>query len=183
MRINKPFKLVCFIIIFILFLQYSGFPQVAAQLDIANHLSVMRNALIVDRFRPLHLRYLEYNPKEDNFRLLIDKGAIKNPSRVGLENTSKNLLKYFFIGLTLPDDFFWVNLRPDSPDNIINPLLAQTDVGRIFLEADLELKKDAACFTSPVNPEGKKYWDKLYQKPRILGSQDITFYLNNLDGP
>ena len=51
-------------------------------------------------------------------------------------------MKYFFIGLALPNEKFWVNLRPDSPDNILDPDLEKTDIGRIFLEADLQLKKD-----------------------------------------
>jgi len=29
-------------------------------------------------------------------------------------------MEYFFIGLTLTNEAFWVNLRPDSPDNIID---------------------------------------------------------------
>ena len=37
-------------------------------------------------------------------------------------------------------------------------------MGKIMLEADLQLKKDTAGLTSPQNPEGKVYWDKLYKK-------------------
>jgi tRNA A-37 threonylcarbamoyl transferase component Bud32 len=68
-----------------------------------------------------------------------------------------------------------VNLRPDQADNIIDPLLAQTDIGKILLEADVQLKKDTASFTSPNTPEGKEYWDKLYSKAEELyGSQNVT---------
>ena len=92
-----------------------------------------------------------------------------------LNSETKKLMQYFFIGLTLPNDSFWVNLRPDSPDNIIDPALAQTDVGKILLEADLQLKKDTASFTSPQTPEGKAYWDKLYQKAgELFGNENIT---------
>lgn len=154
--------------------QQTGFAQVVAQLDIAVHLGSLHARLTIDKFRPVHLRYLQYLPETNNFRLLLDRGSL-NPSKKEVEDASKDLLKYFFIGLSLPNDTFWVNLRPDSPNDIIDPLLAQTDVGKILLEADLQLKKDTARFTSPDTAEGKDYWDKLYQKAEeLFGSQGIT---------
>lgn len=46
-----------------------------------------------------------------------------------------------------------------------------------MLEADLELKKDTAKFTSPETPEGKKYWDKLYKKAgELFGYDNITIH-------
>ncbi|HCD39330.1 MAG TPA: hypothetical protein DEQ77_11585, partial [Candidatus Omnitrophica bacterium] len=83
---------------------------------------------------------------------MLDKGDTKFDNHLAneltsspaneLNNATKELLKYFFIGLSLPNDKFWVNLRPDSPDNIIDDDVAMTDIGRIFLEADVQLKKD-----------------------------------------
>ena len=88
---------------------------------------------------------------------------------------TQELLNYFLIGLSLPNDTFWVNLRPDTADNIIDPLLEKTDIGRIFLESDLQLKKDTASFTSPQTTEGKAYWDKLYKKAgELFGTENIT---------
>jgi hypothetical protein len=79
------------------------------------------------------------------------------------------------VGIALPNGAFWVNLHPDSPNDIIDPLLAQTEVGRILLEADLQLKKDTANATNPGNPEGREYWDKLYQKAgELYGTQNVT---------
>ena len=44
-----------------------------------------------------------------------------------------------------------------------------------MLEADLQLKKDTAGWTSPQNPEGKEYWDKLYKKAgELFGTENIT---------
>lgn len=107
--------------------------------------------------------------------MLLDKGSLARPADAELENTSKRLLTYFFIGLTLPNDKFWVNLRPDSPDNIIDPVLEQTDIGKVLLESDLELKKDTARATSPETPEGKEYWDKLYAKAaELFSSENVT---------
>ncbi len=169
------FKVLSLFLCFLLFFQQSGFSQVATQIDVAGHLISMRSSLSVDKFRPLHLRYLQYNPSQNNFQLLIDKGTLKKPSMHELEKSSKELLKYFFIGLTLPNDAFWVNLRPDSSDNMIDPLLVQTDIGKILLEADLELKKDTAKATSPHTVEGKKYWDSLYRKAEeLFGNQNVT---------
>ena len=85
------------------------------------------------------------------------------------------MLSYFLVGVTLPDDMFWVNLRPDSQDQIIDPLLEKTEVGRIMLAADLQLKKDTSRMTSPQTPEGKAYWDKLYKKAgELFGSENIA---------
>lgn len=171
-RISKVIVILfCLLFIF----EQSGFAQVAAQLDISSHLSGLRNSLAQDKFRPLHLRYLQYNPQENNFRLLLDKGNTPDPKPEFLEDTSKQLLKYFLIGLSLPNDAFWVNLRPDSPDNIIDDDLAKTDIGRIMLEADLQLKKDTASFTSPQTPEGREYWNKFYKKAgEIFGYDNVT---------
>ncbi|MFH0738927.1 MAG: HEAT repeat domain-containing protein [Candidatus Omnitrophota bacterium] len=156
-------------------LQQLGFAQISAELNIAGHLSALRNPLVIDKFRPLHLRYLSYDTLHNNFRLLLDKGGLENPKTTELENTSKELLKYFFIGISLPNNSFWVNLRPDADDNIIDDKLAQTDIGKIMLESDLQLKKDTAKATSPETPEGREYWDKLYSKAgELFGSENIT---------
>lgn len=146
-----------------------------ASLDIVGHLASLRNSLIQESFRPLHLRYLSFNPLDNSFKLLLDKGSLKEPAAQEIQNTSKTLMQYFLVGLTLPNDIFWVNLRPDSPDQIIDDKLAQTDIGKIMLETDLQLKKDTALFTSPNTPEGKEYWDKLYKKAgEIYGNENIT---------
>ncbi len=92
-----------------------------------------------------------------------------------LEDETKELMKYFFIGLALPNEKFWVNLRPDSPDNILDPDLEKTDIGRILLEADLQLKKDTSGMTSPQTKEGREYWDNLYKKAgELFGTENIT---------
>src|SRR3989339_901912 len=44
-----------------------------------------------------------------------------------------------------------------------------------MLEADLKLKQDTALFTSPKTPQGKEYWNKLYQKAgELFGTENIT---------
>lgn len=174
-KVNKSISiLLCLCFLF----QQTGFAQVAGQLDLSAHFLQLQNSFTQDKFRPLHLRYLAYDNLNNNFNLLLDKGDLK-PNELNdpneLNEQTKQLLSYFFIGISLPNEAFWVNLRPDSPDNVIDNELAQTDVGKIFLEADLQLKKDTAQFTSPQTPEGKEYWDKLYKKAEELyGSENIT---------
>ncbi len=170
-------KLISLILCLSLLLEQVGFAQTVS-LNLSNYLSQTPKPAVSDTFRPLHLRYLSYDSQSNDFKLLLDKGdAVGN----GLkpfptpEDATQELIKYFFIGLALPNDKFWVNLRPDAPDNIIDDDLARTDIGRIFLEADVQLKKDTAQFTSPQTPEGKVYWDKLYQKAgELFGSENIT---------
>jgi hypothetical protein len=179
---RKVNRIVAFLLCLLLLFEQSGFAQVAGQLDLSLHLANLSRSLTQEKFRPLHLRYLSYDNLSNNFKLLLDKGdQFKGQSPAGtvpsaeLENQTKSLLKYVFIGITLPDESFWVNLRPDAEDNIIDNDLARTDIGKVLLEADLQLKKDTARFTSPQAPEGKTYWDKLYRRAEeLFGSENIT---------
>jgi len=68
-----------------------------------------------------------------------------------------------FTWLALPEDTFWVNLRPDEPDRIIDDELAKTDAGRILLEADLQMKRDMARLTHPKDSKlGRRFWDDVW---------------------
>jgi|GEM_PF-5219048 len=112
-----------------------------------------------------HLRSLDY--RADGCSLLYDRGSAKN-NLVPLEQSAGILFTHFLVGISLPNSAFWVNLRPDAPDGIIDPALARTDAGTILLEADLQLKKDTARYTSPQTPEGKEYWRRLYAKAETV---------------
>ena len=169
---SKIFKFICISLCFIFFFEQSGFAQVAEELNLSNYLNLLRNSFVQDKFRPVHLRYLSYDNLNNRFSLLLDKGDLKNFGEINFNDLTKTLLNYFFIGITLPNESFWVNLRPDEEDKIIDPLLAQTDVGKILVEADLQLKKDTAKATSPQTPEGKVYWDKLYKKAEEFFGKD-----------
>src|SRR3989338_8045093 len=171
-------KLISSLLCFFLLFEQCGFAQVAGALDISGHLAQLHNSLFADKFRPIHLRYLAYDNLANSFKLLLDKGDIK-PNELndpnGLNEQTKTLLNYFFIGISLPNDSFWVNLRPDSENEVIDSELGKTDVGKILLEADLQLKRDTAKFTSPEPLEGKKYWAQLYKKAEeLFGYENIT---------
>jgi hypothetical protein len=149
-----------------------GFAQVAPRFGMPAYLQNMPP--VADQFRPVHLRAVSYDQESDDFDLLLDKGDAQRLSADETRDAAQKLMEYFRIGLQLPNSMFWVNLRPDAPDNVIDPYLEKTDVGKILLEADLQLKKDLARLTSPDTAEGKQYWDKLYQKAEsIFGSGDI----------
>ena len=154
-----------------------------ASLNLSGYLNQGPNLTVSDKFRPINLRYFSYQPKTNDFQILLDKGDYQEPSlhlrgagRVDvLKREAGILLDYFKIGLSLPNDKFWVNLRPDSQDEIIDEELAKTDLGKVMLEADLKLKQDTALFTSPQTPQGKEYWNKLYQKAgELFGTENIT---------
>ena len=146
-----------------------------ATLNLSGYLNQGPNLAASDRFRPVNLRYFSYQPLTNDFKLLLDKGDSKDITDTNLKGSASVLLDYFKIGLSLPNDKFWVNLRPDSEDQIIDEELAKTDLGKVMLEADLKLKQDTALFTSPKTPQGKEYWDRLYQRAgELFGTENIT---------
>jgi len=173
---KKYSKIISIFLCGLLIFQQTCFAEVVSvELNIASHFTPLSGRILPDKFRPLHLRSISYDQLNNRFNLLLDKGDIVVPSEKEIEDTTKDLLNYFFVGLALPNGSFWVNLRPDSPNDVIDPLLAETEVGRILLEADLQLKKDTADATDPATAEGRKYWNKLYQKAgEIYGDQNVT---------
>ncbi|MGE5308517.1 MAG: hypothetical protein ACM3OC_05510, partial [Deltaproteobacteria bacterium] len=159
-------KIVSLVIVCSFISQQAGFAQMA----LPGTFPPMPGA---EKFRPLHLRYLSLETN-DTLNLLFDKGSLARQT-VELKPQEDKLMKYFLIGLTLPNDVFWVNLRPDSQDRVIDPDLARTDMGKVMLAADLQLKKDTAGYTSPATIEGRQYWDRLYKKAEeIYGTAEVT---------
>ncbi|HIH36856.1 MAG TPA: hypothetical protein HA232_02985 [Methanocellales archaeon] len=67
----------------------------------------------------------------------------------------------FMTGLAVPNDKFWVNLNPSEADRIIDEELAHSDVGRIMLEADFQMKKDSGNYENPCSNETGKALSKL----------------------
>ncbi|MDI6605707.1 MAG: radical SAM protein [Candidatus Omnitrophota bacterium] len=156
------------------FTAQSVFAQTVA-LNLLSHKTELNNPSFVENPDLFHLRYLYYEPQNKDFKVLLDKGDSQGIRNSFAKKTARELITYFLIGLALPNSSFWVNLRPDSPDNIIDDYLARTDAGGVLLEADLHLKEDVAKLTSPSTPEGMEYWDKLYKKAgELFGSENVT---------
>lgn len=124
-----------------------------------------------DMFRPVHLRSLSFQPSVPSVELVLDSGE-RIAAPAAARASADILMEYFLVGLSLPNDVFWVNLRPDSPHEIIDPRLEKTEVGRIMLEADVQLKKDLAGLTSLDTQTGRRYWEQLYAKAGQLFSGD-----------
>ncbi len=158
-------KIMSWALIFSLFFQQAGFAQSAGLVDISRYINQLApQHFLTQVYHPAHLRALSYDPATNKFGLLLDKGNSDNLSGPELEESTQELMKYFLVGISLPNSVFWVNLQPEQEDKVIDPALAQTDVGRIMLAADLELKKDTAYLISAESPEGKEYWNKVYKK-------------------
>ena len=163
---RKLIKFLSLILCFCFLFQQTGLAQVLPSLS-------------QPQSQPL-LRYLSVNSANPNnyFNFLMDKGNMVSQlagepvSRLTgtpanrltgkLNSEAKKLINYFFLGITLPSDAFWVNLQPAQSDRITSEQLAKTDLGRTLLEQDLLLKKDMAKLLHPKNPVGKLYWEKLY---------------------
>lgn len=189
MSLRKSKRLTRFLAVFLifsLFFEQAGFCQEVVQLNLARHFSSLSSSFNQEKFRPLHLRALELSQQKGSFNLVLDKGdlekslksqdsGLRNNTSQFIEETTQKLWEYFLVGLSLPNESFWVNLRPDSPEDILDCLLETTDLGRVLLEADLQLKKDTSLATHPQTPEGKEYWRRLYQKAEeLFGSENIT---------
>ena len=112
-------KIIVLLICFCFICEQSGVAQIAPQPVTPAYLSGL--PAVIDRFRPVQMRSIEYSGKDDGFKLLLDKGTADDLTREKLEQTSKQLFEYFQTGLALPNSMFWVNLRTDSTDNIIDP--------------------------------------------------------------
>lgn len=151
-------------IAFVLLLEQSGFSQciVPGQLPMPAYLSACVPA--VDRFRPAYLRSTAFVSGGNGYRFMLDPGDMAFRDGEDRAGAAEKLMEYFYIGLRLPNSSFWVNLRPDAPDSMIDPLLERTDIGRVLLAADVQLKKDMARLTDPDTVPGKTYWDRLYAK-------------------
>jgi len=109
-----------------------------------------------------HLRFTVQARKAGNFEGISD-----------INKATQKSLEHLFISLSMRDDAFWVNLNPEEPNRIINPTLANTDLGRIMLNADYRLKEDVADIINPQNSQtGREFWRRLYQKAEELGAPD-----------
>jgi Restriction endonuclease fold toxin 5 len=99
--------------------------------------------------------------------------SVKTPSAElsdGDFNAVQDASDAFFVWLELNPSQFWVNLNPGQPDQIIDPDLALTDVGRVMLLADLQLKTNLTQLVDPAGPLGDEFYRRI-----IVGGPDEDF--------
>ena len=108
-------------------------------------------------FTSIRLNYISVSPDDSggvNFDLgLKAKKAEGTSPGIDVINSTLIGATAFMTGLAIPSDKFWVNLNPWEPDRIIDEQLSRSDVGRIMLEADLQMKKDICNYENPCTNE------------------------------
>ncbi|WP_169732411.1 Tox-REase-5 domain-containing protein [Haloglycomyces albus] len=129
-------------------------------------------------FSTLQLQYLsESNTDEGSGVSYSFKNSI-GPNGSDLES-ARLASDAFFVWLELDPSRFWVNLHPDQPDRIIDPELARTDVGKILLEADVELKRSMIAAMDPETDTGYEFWERIFTGP----DDDTCFWVRNWISP
>ncbi|MER7519434.1 hypothetical protein [Streptomyces sp. NPDC126499] len=114
-------------------------------------------------FSTLELRYIGKPVKGKGIEYAYSAAAADEEDGVGWGGRAKAQLisDSFFTWMALTPEKFWVNLNPDQPDKIMDPLFGKTDAGRVLLEADLQMKHDYARNMDPREGVGKLYWDAM----------------------
>ncbi|WP_426503654.1 hypothetical protein ACPPVO_39365 [Dactylosporangium sp. McL0621] len=111
-------------------------------------------------FTSLQLRYLSESPGGDMQYAYSASpaGPGAPPDVAGGRLAMAQMSDAFYVWLNLPASTFWVNLNPNEPDRIVDKKLGATDVGRIMLQADLNMKKMSARLTNPNTDLGQQFW-------------------------
>ncbi|MEV7708097.1 hypothetical protein [Streptomyces sp. NPDC088270] len=113
-------------------------------------------------FTTLELRYLSDSGKGLQYAFSAGPGGPDNDKNAAAGVTAaKESSDAFFVWLSMPRSTFWVNLNPTEPDRIVDANLGRTDVGRILLQADLQLKRTTAALIHPKTELGKKFWNRI----------------------
>ncbi|MBI5144612.1 MAG: hypothetical protein HZA27_00315 [Candidatus Omnitrophica bacterium] len=154
------------LILLVILFTGSGLASEAVLEDIS---SVRLNSVLVENKSGfIHLTFSFQAKKAAKFEGILDT-----------KKATQKSLEYFFLSLILRENIFWVNLNPDTPSKVVNPIISETDLGRILLNADLRLKDDAAALFNPQNSEaGREFWAKVYKKAEELGSADKIPLMN-----
>jgi hypothetical protein len=131
-------------------------------------------------FTSMQLRYLSESPSDDAsdvaYAFRADDPTAGSGGTVvdGLRNAVQ-ASDAFFVWLALPPSTFWVNLNPDEPNRIVADALGRTEVGRVLLEADRQLKQIDTALVNPHTDLGARFWN--HQQPAPDGSYCFTYRL------
>jgi hypothetical protein len=126
-------------------------------------------------FSSIQLEYVSLQDApsgEKDFSFALKAQKAEGGKIVDLKEASALSAKAFIAGLTIPNHKFWVNLNPWEPERIIEKDVSPTDVGRIMLEADLQMKKDFNKYEDPCHSQvGVKYWKLLdEEREKLIGA-------------
>ncbi len=112
--------------------------------------------------------------------LIAHRGNGTKP-KIDAVNSTMISTTAFMTGLALPGYRFWVNLNPWEPKRLLDDRLGETDVGRIMLEADLQMKKDFSNYENPcANKTGEEFWALLAEKQKSLVRECMEKYPGEL---
>lgn len=109
-------------------------------------------------FTSLELRYMSVSGDDVRYSFSAAEAPDNVHSFGGLSKAQLSS-DALFTWLALPESSFWVNLNPDTPDQIAGEQLAGTDVGRVLLTSDLLLKHWSSKLLNPAAKAGDRYWD------------------------
>jgi hypothetical protein len=112
-------------------------------------------------FTTLELRYISDQGDGIAYSMAATEGAVPADPTARLA-AARLQSDAFFVWLSLHPSTFWVNLNPTEPDRIVDEDLGRTTVGRVLLEADLELKRTVGRIIHPDNASGQRFWDALF---------------------
>jgi hypothetical protein len=110
-------------------------------------------------FASVQLRYVSDGAKGNTYSFK----APVTPGKPSTDGTTAHYAAYtaLDVWMTVQPSRFWVNLNPDEPNRVIDPNLAQTDVGRVLLESDLLLKKSGTKLIDPNSTVGAEFWRRM----------------------
>ncbi len=115
-------------------------------------------------FAPAVLKGVSIHPADPLlFDFIVDNGQSGLQGQALTDETTK-LVKYFLVGLAVPEKDLWVNLSPKEKDRVMADELSHTDVGSAMLAQDYILKQVTASLMYPEKDLGRKFWDEVYKR-------------------
>ncbi|BFU45172.1 hypothetical protein [Krasilnikovia sp. MM14-A1004] len=133
-------------------------------------------------FSTMELRYVSETDNGQGLGYGFEAGDVPDedaePGFGGLEQ-AQLASDSLFTWLALQPSAFWVNLNPDTPDQIMDDKFARTDAGRVLLDADLTLKRSHAKLLDPQTPLGDRLWDALhFDTPTLVPCLPLRIWIS-----
>jgi hypothetical protein len=122
-------------------------------------------------FTSLQLRYVaDTNDAGPGIRYAFAaNGSPGGAASYGGRRAAQMASDAFLVWMALDPNLFWVNLRPDEPNRIIDGTFGRTQAGQVLLEADLAMKNESATLQKQDTDLGRKFVDALQGRKCYLG--------------